>query len=152
MNIDPWFVTGFAEGEGAFTYQRTSTTVSPKFSIRQRNDYNDVVQAVADFFNVGIVYPCAARGKTQASAYYVVINRNDLPIVVEHFKKYPMVSRQKQKVFEVWAELVSTRQSVPRGKVRTIETELNLLARKLTSLNMRQRGFIKKKKKVPVVT
>lgn len=144
MNLNPWFVTGFCEGEGAFTYSRSGWTIQPKFSVRQRSDYDDLVCSLARFFGVGTVYNCQARGKTKASSYYVVIRREELQTIVNHFRAYPLQSARKQAAFEAWVDLVSLRNVTPRNKFKSASADFFSLARKLSSLNTRPRGFTRR--------
>lgn len=136
MNIDPWFVSGFAEGEGAFTYISGGT---PVFSIRQRHDYTDLVQEIADFFGVGVVYPCRARGKSQANSYYRVHRACDLNRIIQHFNRYPLVSARKQAAYAAWKALVLFKRQ-GRHYVRMHRDQQRVLLKALSALNCRGRS------------
>lgn len=147
MNINPWFVTGFIEGEGAFTYSTQSGVPHPVFSIRQRADYSDMVQSVKDFFGVGSIYICSSRGPTKQSAYLRVCNAEDLPKVVRHFGSYPIQSVKKRKAFELWKSLVAlwTENQGNRSKMAIAKPKMRRLAAELSLANVRPRPGIRVK-------
>ena len=134
--LSSWFITGFAEGEGGFTCSRNGKSFSVYFSIRQRQDYADLVDEVRRFFGVGKVYRCQARGKTQASCYYRVSRWNELPVIVAHFRQYPLQSLRKQKAFEAWASLIRARGW--RGSGGSLD-QMEAAAQTLSRLNTRPR-------------
>jgi len=136
VNIDPWFVSGLVEGEGAFTYISGGT---PVFSIRQRHDYADLVQMIADFFGVGVVYPCRARGRSQANSYYRVHRAIDLNRIIQHFDRYPLVSARKQAAYAAWKKLVFFKQQ-GRQAVRRHRDQQEALLKALSALNCRGRS------------
>jgi hypothetical protein len=138
MNINhsnPWYITGFIEGEGAFTFQRSGKSITPTFSIRQRSDYSGLVKMISEFFGVGSVYECKARPPTRPSTYYRVSRLRDLRPVIRHFKRYPMMSKSKRAVFGQWSEMV---------RLKTIgqsNSKIISMAKTLSSMQMRPRGF-----------
>ena len=135
MNIDSWFVTGVAEGEGAFTYISGGT---PVFSLRQRSDYADTVEAVAGYFNVGTVYSCAARGPSQPNTYFRVCRLNELSVVIQHFDRFPLRSHRKQQAYAAWKDVVAFKQRGV-GYGRKHRAELVGLLAALSALNCRGR-------------
>lgn len=139
-------MTGFCEGEAAFTFSRTTgkhqVWTTPRFSIRQRFDGRDVLEAVKEAIGVGVIYDCAARGRTQPNAYYVVCAKDELPIVVKHFQSFPLRGEQKNKIFNIWREMV--RIYTLRGYGYDL-AEMDRLARLLTVMQLRPRGFKRRK-------
>lgn len=142
MNLNPQFVTGFCEGEAAFTFSRSTTRkmvrTVPRFSIRRRVDGGDVLQRIQQFFGIGALYPCRARGKTEETLYYVVTTKEDLPVVVKHFQDFPLVGVMKRKIFNLWSEMV---EEYCRSAFGADYQELECQARLLTSMQLRPRGF-----------
>lgn len=110
MGLDPWFVTGFCDGEASFTYSRTGRGINLYFSLKQREDDKELVEKIRDFFRVGKIYPVRAipprprGGFTQPSAYYRVCKILELERIVEHFDKYPLVGK-KAASYRVWKEM-----------------------------------------------
>jgi hypothetical protein len=139
--LDPWFVTGFVEGDGAFTYSTTWSGAQPLFSIRQRCDYGDTIRKIAEFFGIGKVYICKSRLKTRTNVYYVVRRKRDLPKIIEHFDHYPMQGIKKRKVFEVWRQMVFLKSNTNRPKQDGTKWKIIELAKILSTLNMKPRGL-----------
>src|SRR5688572_22371514 len=85
-DLDPWYVTGFAEGQGSFTYSRNGKQLSLYFAVKLAEADEPILQAIRDFFGgIGSIYLLRAR----ASAYYRVCRREQLPVIIDHFDTYP---------------------------------------------------------------
>jgi hypothetical protein len=55
--LNPWYVTGFADGEAAFTYSRAGGSFGIYFSIKQREDNRQLVEEIYHFFgSIGQIY------------------------------------------------------------------------------------------------
>lgn len=143
--LGPWYVTGFCDGEAAFTYSRAGGTFALYFAIRQREDNRQIVEDIHEYFNyVGYIYRgkksknAPKSGFTQPSAYYRVTKIDELSRIVQHFDKYPLQSKKKQEAYNVWREMVVHKlenyRDVDYNKLRT-------LAEKLSSLNSQSRAF-----------
>ena len=141
MNITPEWLTGFVEGEGAFTFSVNNGHAVPQFSIRQHEDQKDIVLAIQSFLRAGSVYDCNARGRTQKSCYLRIARKDDLPDVVAHFKAYPFRGTQKQKVFALWCRLVDEYLSANSN-----DALLTQYAAELSLAQLRPRGFRKRLK------
>jgi hypothetical protein len=143
--LDPWYVTGFADGEAAFTYSRHGGTLALYFAIKQREDNRQIVEEVQKYFDyVGDIYrgkesiSSPKAGSTRASAYYRVTRINELKLVVDHFDKYPLQSAKKQEAYQVWREMVMHK----LDNYRDVDyNKLRVLAEKLSSLNAQSRAF-----------
>jgi hypothetical protein len=135
MQINPWFITGLFEGEGAFTY----TNAHPILSLRQRWDYEDLVRSVAEYFKVGKIYSCRARFPSQANTYYRINRLRELDVVIKHFDHYPMKSSKKRAAYEAWKRIVFFKRNGIQFVKRHPNEQAILLAA-LTKLNCRPRG------------
>lgn len=146
VNLNPWFVTGFYEGEGAFTYCRSlsGSKINPRLSITQRFDYDDLIQKLKDFWGMGKIYEVKARGNSKKSVKLVICNQDDLPIVIEHFDRYPIQSIQKKRAYEIWKELIVSK---AWSNSSFDETQIRL-AKELTTANVRPRGFTTRRNEV----
>lgn len=139
--LEPWYVTGFCDGEAAFTYSRSGGTFGLYFVIKQREDNRQIVEDIREFFNyVGYIYQGkeAKResGFSKASAYYRVTKITELLRIVEHFDKYPLQSRKKQEAYNVWRDMVMHKLK----NFRDIDYDkLRRLAEKLSQLNSQGR-------------
>ena len=143
--LTPWYVTGFCDGEAAFTYSRTGGSFSLNFSIRQRQDNRQIVEEIYQFFNnVGTLYnqigalPTKNSGFTKPSIYYRVTRPCELKLIIEHFDNYPLQNKKKLEAYKIWREMVMHK----LDNYRNINYDrLRALAEKLSSLNLQSRAF-----------
>lgn len=143
--LDPWFVTGFCDGEAAFTFSRAGGAFNLYFSVRQREDNRKIVEEIQKFFGyIGSIYKSKGMAidennkiKQQPSAYYRVAKVSELKYIVEHFDKYPLQSK-KINAYLVWREMVN-------HKIENFrDTDYNILrslAERLAQLNQKSRAF-----------
>lgn len=143
--LNPWYVTGFCDGEAAFTYSRSGGSFVVYFSIRQREDNRQIVEDLQEFFDyVGRIYrgkealPTSNSGFTQPCAYYRVTKVSELQRIVDHFDKYPLQSKKKQAAYLTWREMVMHKLDNYRDTDYDI---MRGLAEKLSSLNSKSRAF-----------
>jgi hypothetical protein len=144
--LNPWYVTGFCDGEAAFTYSRSGGTFGMVFSIKQRKDNSQIIEDIWEFFNhVGNIYdgkevaPTKNSGHTKASVIYKVSRVDELLVIVDHFDRYPLQSIKKQEAFKVWREMVMHKSE---NYHRIDYDKLRALAEKLSSLNSKSRAFL----------
>ena len=143
--LSPWYITGFSDGEAAFTYCRSGGTFGLYFAIKQREDNRQIVEKIQEYFNyIGNIYrgkeasPTKNSGFTKASAYYRVTRINELKVVVDHFDKYPLQSKKKLEAYRIWREMVMHKLE----NYRYIDYDkLRALAEKLSSSNSQSRAF-----------
>jgi len=143
--LDPWYVTGFADGEAAFTYSRAGGSFGLYFSVKQREDNRQIVEEIHNFFNnAGQIYRgkessgAHKSGSTKPYAYYRVTKSSELQIIVEHFDKFPLQSEKKFEAYKIWREMVVYK----KENYRKINYDhLSALAGKLSSLNLQSRAF-----------
>jgi hypothetical protein len=143
--LTPWYITGFCDGEAAFTYSRAGGTFTLYFAIKQRQDNQQIIEEIREYFHyVGNIYrnkesrPTKNSGFSQAAAYYRVARISELKVIVDHFDKYPLQSKKKQEAFQVWRQMVMYK----LDNYRNIDyNELRVLAERLSSLNTQGQGF-----------
>jgi len=143
--LSPWYVTGFCDGEAAFTYCRSGGTFGLYFAIKQREDNRQIIEDIREYFNyIGNIYrgkeasPTKNSGFTKASAYYRVTRISELKVVVDHFDKYPLQSKKKEEAYQAWRQMVIHKLE----NYRDIDYDkLRALAEKLSSLNSQSRAF-----------
>lgn len=143
--LNPWYVTGFCDGEAAFTYSRAGGSFALYFAIRQREDNQQIIEDIHEYFNyVGNMYygkeiPAASdSGLTKPSVYYRVTKIDELQRIVAHFNKYPLQSKKKHATYLVWREMVVYKLENYRG---VDYDTLRNLAEKLSTLNSQSRAF-----------
>ncbi len=143
--LDPWYVTGFSDGEAAFTYSRAGGSFGIYFSVKQREENRQIVEDLQRFFDgIGRIY----RGKeskgvpgggfSKPYAYYRVTKSSELQMIVEHFDKYPLQSKKKLEAYKAWREMVIYK----KNNYRSINYDyLSGLAGKLSLLNLQSRAL-----------
>ncbi len=121
-NLDPWYVTGFIDGVGSFTYSRSGKQLAVYFGVKvSGSDW--LLDELKEFFQAGAIY--SIRG----SSYFRVQRRTDLAAVVDHFDRHPL--RAKRQVYEIWREMVVAKQMFrkpDRERLEALARELSALA------------------------
>ncbi len=143
--LSPWYITGFCDGEAAFTYSRSGGTFALYFAIRQREDNRQIIEEIREYFGyVGNIYhnkaslPTKNSGFSRPSSYYRVTKIDELKAIVEHFDKYPLQSEKKLEAYKVWREMVLYKLE----NYRNIDyNKLRVLAEQLSALNSQSRAF-----------
>ncbi len=143
--LSPWYVTGFCDGEAAFTYSRAGGTFALYFAVKQREDNRQIIEDIRDYFySVGDIYrhkesvPTKNSGFSKPSAYYRVTRIGELKVIVDHFDKYPLQSKKKLEAYNVWREMVMYKLENYRNISYDV---MRPLAEKLSSLNSQSRAF-----------
>lgn len=143
--LNPWYVTGFCDGEAAFTYSRAGGSYALYFAVKQRADNAQIVEDIRAYFNyIGNIYQGKESrnkekpGFTRLYAYYRVTKIAELENVIKHFDAYPLQSRKKHVAYKAWREMVAYKTE----NYRNIDYDkLHNLAEKLSSLNLQSRAF-----------
>jgi hypothetical protein len=143
--LDPWYVTGFCDGEAAFTYSRSGGSFGLIFSVKQRADSRQIIEDIRQFFDyLGNIYEVKESkedlrsGHTKPSVLYKITRINELKLVVDHFDKHPLQNQKKLGAYNTWREMVMYKLE----NYRNIEYDkLRVLAEKLSSLNSKSRAF-----------
>lgn len=142
--LNPWYVTGFCDGEAAFTYSRAGGIFNMYFAIRQREDNRRILEEMQEFFDyAGYIYkdegslPTRNSGWTKPSAYYRISRVRDLIRVIAHFDKYPLQSK-KNECYKIWKEMVLYKKDNWRS---TNFDKLRILAEQLANSNQKSRAF-----------
>lgn len=107
FKLNPWFVTGFTDGDGSFAVSITKKKVGigwkivPMFTIGLDLKDLDLLVQIKDFFKTGNIY-ISKRGVV----YYTVGSVKDIvKYIIPHFDKYLLVT-QKLKDFMLFKEIV----------------------------------------------
>jgi hypothetical protein len=133
--LNPWYVTGFSDGESAFTYSRSGNNLSLYFAIKLNFEDRNLLYQIKDFFGVGKIYvgrpvlPGKHSGYTKTSFYYRVSKISELSKVIEHFDKYPPIGK-KASTYPIWKEMVALKKEYRKPN----KAELNRLADKISAL------------------
>ena len=121
--LDPWFVTGFTDGEGCFALyvrkdrqKRKNSIVTyyrwqVDFAFTLRGDDIEVLENIRDFFDCGTVSVSKANNAINKihnfglCGYHIVVPTDLVKKVFPHFEKYPLRSK-KRNDFELWKKAV----------------------------------------------
>ena len=144
--LNPWYVTGFCDGEAVFTYSRTGGTFGLYFAIKQKGDNQQIVESIREYFNyIGYIYKNKGKpvlnknSDIKPAIYYRVTRINELRIIIDHFDRYPLQSKRKQEPYQVWRDMVIYKIE----NYRDIDYDtLKALAEKLTDLNLQSRTLV----------
>ena len=107
--LDPYYVSGFADGEASFSVTvsprssiSTGWEVRPSFSISQNKTSRDVLFKIKDFFGCGSIRP----SKKDNTYKYEVRSLKELEErIIPHFEKYPLHTAKK-KDFLIFKEII----------------------------------------------
>lgn len=105
LQLNPWFVTGFTDGEGSFSIIMVKSSAFKLqwqtrlyFQISVHVKDKILLEQIQNFFGVGKIYP-----KTSDSIIYSVKSIKDLTVIVNHFEKYPLIT-QKWADYYLWKQ------------------------------------------------
>ncbi len=137
--LTPWYVTGFCEGEAAFTYSKSGKGLALYFAVKTSAEDTDLILQLRDFFGVGEIYKVKPRlprtysGFTKAAVYYRITKISHLERVVQHFDKYPLTGK-KHAAYQVWKKMVLAKKNFRKPELATLH-ELALTLSELSSKN-----------------
>lgn len=108
MKLEPWYVTGIAEGEASFSVsfnlrRRLSAGIEtrPSFSITLNERDLELIKGIRDYFKCGGI----RYSKTDRTYKYEVRSIKDLVrIIIPHFKMFPLKGRRSVD-FELFAKI-----------------------------------------------
>lgn len=135
--LNPWWISGFATGEGSFTYftrkrvnagGNTVKDYTLAFEISQRSDSLYVLNLIVNTLGWGKVYT-ETRG---ISKFRLVLRDLILNDLVPFFDKYPLEGN-KALQYSIWIQIVKTLHKNPRSDFR--ENKVEALIKELSSLN-----------------
>jgi LAGLIDADG endonuclease len=96
--LNPWFITGFADAESNFTCSIVSESrsklkweVSLSFNISLHIKDIKLLEDIKYTLGVGKI----RKHTTRNIVHYVVENKEELIIIINHFEKYPLVTSKK---------------------------------------------------------
>ena len=134
--LNPFWISGFATGEGSFTYftktrvnsaGKTVKDYSIVFEISQRTQDLDILNLIASYFKVGNVY----TDTSGISRYRLRTKDQIINTLIPHFNSYPLAG-YKSLQCSVWFKIVY----LLNDRVRTDQrdAELEKLIKELSNL------------------
>jgi hypothetical protein len=131
IKLEPWFVTGFTDGEGNFGFSITlnnNRRLNVKFFFLINLHLKDMnlLKSIQNFFGVGYVY----LKKAENLATYMVQSKDDLDVLIKHFNSYPLISNKfaDYLLFKQAFELFKNKEHLtPEGliKILSIKASIN---------------------------
>lgn len=111
--LDPWYITGFVEGEGTFyvacysdAKMKTGIKVIPELHISRSHLRREALEAIRNYFHCGYLKPNHKRNPKDTTWVLVVRNRDDLLTkIIPFFERYPFLSRKRES-FQTFAQIV----------------------------------------------
>lgn len=121
--LNPWFITGFTDGEGSFSIyvradrQKRKNSIATyyrwqvDFALGLRGDDIKIIESIKEYFGCGnsslsktnnAINKIHSHGICQ---YHVVVPDDLIKKIIPHFEKYPLQSK-KQTDFELWKKAV----------------------------------------------
>lgn len=129
FKLNPWFVTGFTDGDGSFSVSITKKKegigwkIVPMYTIGLDLKDLDLLVQIKDFFKTGNIYT-SKRGVV----YYTVGSVKDIvKYIIPHFDKFPLVT-QKLKDFLLFKEIVLL---MEKGEHKTLPGLLKVFSLKV---------------------
>ena len=139
--LNPWFLTGFADAEGCFSFaikpdarSKLKWRVSPLFVIKLHIKDFAILELIKNTLMVGKI-----RKNGVNSVQYVVESIKELQVIIDHFNKYPLVTAKVSDylIFKQCFEIIKQREHL------TEKGLLNLIGLK-SSLNWGLSDSLKK--------
>lgn len=132
INLSPWFVTGFSDGEASFILSvrkssrvKTGWQVSGVFSIHLHSKDELLLRAIQVFFKgVGVI-----NKGSENSCKYTISSIKELDVIIDHFSKYPLVTKKLGDflLFKRGVEIVkSGRHTTPEGLLEAVSLKASL--------------------------
>lgn len=111
--MNPWWITGFADGESWFFARpllrgyKKDRCIQVMWAITLRDDDEEVLYAIKKYFGgIGSISYRKGRSKVNnGQVIFSVYGVENCMKLVEHFTKYPLQSK-KRKDFEIWRKIV----------------------------------------------
>jgi hypothetical protein len=103
-NLNPWYITGFVEGEGTFHVaiyrdkkMKCNLKFIPEFHINQSQLRKETLEEIQKYFGCGYIKNNHRKNIKDDTLVYVVRNRHDLQsIIIPFFKRYPLLSNKQE--------------------------------------------------------
>ena len=112
-SLDPWYITGFVEGEGTFHIafykdprMKQGVKVIPEFHVNQSYLRLQTLEGIQKYFDCGYIKENHKNSARDTTYVYVVRDREDLlKKIIPFFYQYPLHS-VKRESFHLFARVV----------------------------------------------
>lgn len=132
IHLNPWFLSGFIDGEGCFRVSLTKVNrasgwrVQLFFQITLQTKDRALLESVRDFFGVGKIQP---SGKNLIQ--YRIQTFDELAILINHLENYPLITQKRAdyELFKNAYELMLKKEHLNKvglNKIVSLKASLNL--------------------------
>lgn len=131
--LNPWFITGFTDGEGSWglsiskdSIRKSGYNISPKFTIGLHAKDIDLLERIANQFGVGKIY----IGSNNLIRWQVSSIEDLEGVIIPFYEKYPLVSQKKAdfELFKLIIKLIKNKEHMSlegMQKIINIKASLN---------------------------
>lgn len=129
--LNPWFITGFADAEGCFSFaikpdakSKLNWRTSPLFVIKLHIRDIAILELIKNTLKVGKI-----RTNGINSVQYVVESIKELHVIINHFNKYPLVTAKASDylIFKQCFEIIAQREHLTeKGLLKLIGLKSSL--------------------------
>ncbi len=130
IKLNPYFITGFVDGEGCFSVMilknprtKTGFRVQARFLINIHKKDKMILSGIQSYFKgIGNMYNHGKDG-----VQYLVSSVNDLSKIVDHFDKYPLITK-KQADFLIFKQIIDLIKCKDHLTIKGLQQIVNLRA------------------------
>jgi hypothetical protein len=124
LNMNPWFVTGFSDGESCFMVKikknknyLTGYHVIAEFIINLHKKDRALLELIQKFFGVGKIYNNGAQG-----IEYRVHSVKDMALIINHFDKFPLITKKHADylLFKMAVDLIKNKEHLTSEGLRKL--------------------------------
>lgn len=130
IKINPWFITGFSDGEASFILyiQKTNNTKIGwaswlSFEINLKDKDLCILKGIKSYLGVGKIYH-----KSNGTCVYCVRSYDDISVIIQHFDKYPLLTQKQSDylLFKSAFEIIRNKQHLTNfNKILAIRASMN---------------------------
>ena len=129
---NPWFLTGFADGESCFSIninrdnkRLLGWSVQANFSLVLHKKDVRILYSIKKYFGVGNVF-----SRKDDICVYLVQSVKDLAVIINHFDKYPLITKKQADylLFKMAVSLINNKEHLKEEgllKIIAIKSSLN---------------------------
>ena len=130
--LNPWFITGFTDAEGCFSIKvqpnaklKTKWRIRPVFSITLNSKDLNLLESFKYTLGTGTI------SKSGKSSIFAVESVKDLPLIIDHFDKYPLITKKISDyiIFKECYEIIAKKEHLNETgllKILSLKSSLNL--------------------------
>lgn len=132
QKLEPWFVTGFTDGEGCFglyiytnTASKTGWYVFLDFKITLHLRDRDILDQIKNYFGVGVI---SKHGEHLNN--YGIRSIKDIQLIINHFDEYPLKTKKLNdyKLFKLAFDIIKNKEHLTKegiDKLLAIKSFMN---------------------------